>query len=228
MRKHPAPGPENQTILLRALAEPAKSSRKGKRPQPPKGALLESSDWSLVFDCETTTDPGQALRFGFCRVYFREDLRREVCFYRTGRVLKSEVSLIKAYAEAVGVEVMPCDEFIDKIFYKYGYHLRAMLIGFNLPFDLSRLAIGYSAAHPTKRDRSMYGGFSLKLSPFPYCRKHPVRTAVAALNEVRSTSCISFLSHTDRDHCGRPFSPGRKTSAGRYLAWVGNWQTASH
>jgi hypothetical protein len=58
--------------------------------------------------------------------------------------------------------------------------------------------------------------------------KHPVKTAVAALSEVRSISCISFLSRMDRDHCGRPFSPRRKTSTGRYLAWVGNWQAASH
>jgi hypothetical protein len=64
---------------------------------------------------------------------------------------------------------MPCDELIDKIFYKYAYHYRAMVIGFNLPFDLSRLAIGHSAARPTRRDKSMYGGFSLKLSPYPWC-----------------------------------------------------------
>ena len=169
MSKQRAPEPEARTILLRAFAEPAKAARSAKSPHAPRGALLSSSDWSVVIDCETRTDPGQALRFGFCRVYFREELRREVCFYKEGAVSKTEASQIGAYAKAVGFEVLRHEEFIDKIFYKYGYHLRAMIIGFNLPFDLSRLAIGHSAAHPTKRDRSMYGGFSLKLSPFPYC-----------------------------------------------------------
>jgi hypothetical protein len=54
-------------------------------------------------------------------------------------------------------------DFIDGIFYKYGYHLRAMIVGFNLPFDLSRLAISHAAARTVMR-----GGFSLKLSPVNY------------------------------------------------------------
>ena len=44
------------------------------------------------------------------------------------------------------VELMTRADFIDGIFYKYGYHLRAMIIGFNLPFDLSRLAVSHAAA----------------------------------------------------------------------------------
>jgi hypothetical protein len=102
-------------------------------------------------------------------VYYREELRREICFYRQGRLTKKELLLLTAHSKATQFEVMPCDEFIETVFYKYGYHLRAMVTGFNLPFDLARISIGHSAARPTRRDKSMYGGFSLKLSPFPWC-----------------------------------------------------------
>jgi hypothetical protein len=54
-------------------------------------------------------------------------------------------------------------DFIDGIFYKYGYHLRALIIGFNLPFDLSRLAVSHRPARTIMR-----GGFTLKLSPLNY------------------------------------------------------------
>ena len=170
MSKYPAPDPEDRPILLRAFAEPVKSTRKVVRGSRLRlEASLGPSEWSFVFDCETTIDPGQALRIGFGRAYFRNKLRREVCFYRPGGLTKKELSLLNAHSKSAGFEVMPIDDFIDTVFYKYAYHYRAMVIGFNLPFDLSRLAIGHSAARPTRRDKSMYGGFSLKLSPFAWC-----------------------------------------------------------
>ena len=45
------------------------------------------------------------------------------------------------------------------MFYAIGYELRATIIGLNLPFDLSRPAIGHASARGDMR-----GGFSLKLS----------------------------------------------------------------
>jgi hypothetical protein len=133
------------------------------------GRALDTSDWTVVFDCETTTDPGQALRLGFCRVYFREELRHEICFYKPGMLYQRDAASIRRWASRANVALMSCDEFIDKILYKYGYELRGTIVGFNLPFDLSRLAISHFPARTTQRDKSMYGGFSLKLSPFPWC-----------------------------------------------------------
>lgn len=45
--------------------------------------------------------------------------------------------------------------FVDKVLWKWAYKERALVVGFNLPFDLSRLAIGWGKAH----DR-FNGGFS--------------------------------------------------------------------
>ena len=56
---------------------------------------------------------------------------------------------------------MPIAEFIENVFFRIGYELRALIIGFNLPFDISRLAIN----HGPSRGRVMKGGFSFQLSP---------------------------------------------------------------
>jgi hypothetical protein len=50
-------------------------------------------------------------------------------------------------------------EFVEDILFKRGYELRATAIGFNLPFDISRLALGWVPARGKMR-----GGFSFKMS----------------------------------------------------------------
>ena len=54
-------------------------------------------------------------------------------------------------------------EFVDRVFWPIAYKARAQVVGFNLPFDLSRLA----TAH-TYGKRSMKGGFS-----FTFADKRP-------------------------------------------------------
>jgi hypothetical protein len=47
-------------------------------------------------------------------------------------------------------------EFADEVFYQSGHAVGAQIVGFNLPFDLSRLAIRHASAR-----RGMKGGFSV-------------------------------------------------------------------
>jgi hypothetical protein len=54
--------------------------------------------------------------------------------------------------------------FIDDILFRYGYDCRAMIVGFNLPFDISRLAVNHASA----RGKIMRGGFTFKLSANRY------------------------------------------------------------
>lgn len=160
LRKPPVT--DRRPILLRAFVEGASKAfqRNGSaQPNHSQGA----SEWSLIFDTETTTDPGQTLRIGFCRVYFRDELRHNVLFYDLSALTAQEFKLVKCFAQSKQIELMPRDQFVDKIFYKYGYHCRALIIGFNLPFDLSRLAVSHASARGVMR-----GGFSLKLSPLNY------------------------------------------------------------
>jgi hypothetical protein len=51
-------------------------------------------------------------------------------------------------------------DFVADVFYPIGYERHATIVGMNLPFDLSRLAISHGPAR-----RKMRGGFSLQLSP---------------------------------------------------------------
>jgi hypothetical protein len=165
MTRGPLPYPnvsDELPIFLRAFVESAKRDPRKLR-QPGTQRIQGASDWSVVFDTETTTDPGQSLRIGFCRVYYRDELRHHILIYDPDALAKAETGVVRRYAKSSGVVLMSRDEFVDKIFYKYGYHLRAMIIGFNLPFDLSRLAISHASARGTMR-----GGFSLKLSPLNF------------------------------------------------------------
>jgi hypothetical protein len=61
------------------------------------------------------------------------------------------------------------DEFIEKVFILAAYQNGATIGGFNLPFDLPRIAMDYQRARAVVRrngrvDRTMVGGFSFKLS----------------------------------------------------------------
>src|SRR5690606_19200646 len=59
---------------------------------------------------------------------------------------------------------------IEEIFYGVGYAYRASIVGFNLPFDISRLAIDHASARASRHNKIMRGGFSFKLSENPF---HP-------------------------------------------------------
>lgn len=69
-----------------------------------------------------------------------------------------------------GVNLRTRDEFVDKVFYGIAYDLRASIVGFNLPFDLSRLAIRGPA-----RGKTMKGGFTFQFSTDPWKPRVQVR-----------------------------------------------------
>ncbi len=119
------------------------------------------SDRTLIFDTETTTDAAQQLRFGCYQLRKGDRLEEAGIFYDPESLTKAEQALIVRYAAVSGRNVMTAAEFIEDIFYGVAYRLGAAVVGFNLPFDLSRLAIRHASA----RGKAMRGGFSLQLSP---------------------------------------------------------------
>lgn len=120
------------------------------------------SEWTLVFDTETTTDAAQQLRFGTYEVRKHQQLKESGFFYDE-TLSRKDRDLLQQVASDSGLQAIPVEEFIERIFYAVGYELGATIVGFNLPFDLSRLAIHHAPA----RGKMMRGGFSLKLSPSP-------------------------------------------------------------
>lgn len=154
-------------IALRAYASkaevaapPSKQLRKFKRPSP--------SEWVLVVDTETTTDAAQALRFGTYQVYKSGELKESGLFYAPDTLLDEEQATLRAYAGQHGLVVKTRADFVEEVFYKVGYHYRGTIVGFNLPFDISRLAIKHNTARPSPHNKIMQGGFTFQLSEDPY------------------------------------------------------------
>jgi len=112
----------------------------------------------LVFDTETTTDSLQNLLFGFFQIYERGELRFEGLFQ--GDNLKdTDISKLQNYCQQHNLELMPVREFVEIVLIRELVDLHTLCVGFNLPFDLSRLAISCGVAREAN-----YGGFSFKLS----------------------------------------------------------------
>lgn len=137
------------------LAAPGEQSVPGGKRNP------GPSEWTLTFDCETTVDPRQRLRFGVYQVRKSGKLKETGIFHDPELLKSSEQHLLSNYAQTHGLLLRSVADFIETIFFGVGYALRATIIGFNLPFDISRLAIGHSNA----RGKTYRGGFSFKLSP---------------------------------------------------------------
>ena len=68
------------------------------------------------------------------------------------------------YAAAHDYDVCTKDEFVTEIFYGMAYALGARIIGFNVTFDICRIADPV----PSPAKGRMRGGFSLKLRPEKY------------------------------------------------------------
>jgi hypothetical protein len=117
------------------------------------------SNWTLTFDTETITDEFQNLRFGVFQLRKRKKIRRVGIFFDPQTISVAELEALEAFCEARGLELLNLSDFLEQFFFRYVYKLNALCIGFNLPFDLSRLAIECAPAR-----RSMRGGFSFKLS----------------------------------------------------------------
>lgn len=99
------------------------------------------SSWSLTFDTETTTDAGQSLRVGGYQLRQRDRLREEGIFYEPVGLSPTELEVVRAYCDHEGLALRTRDEFVDDVFLRTAWDRRGLIIGHNLPFDLSRISI---------------------------------------------------------------------------------------
>jgi hypothetical protein len=115
----------------------------------------------FLFDTETRTDASQRLTFGSYRFFVDNELREEGLFYADDLPAKDRKTLEKYVAaqnsRGTRLLLLTRREFLKKL-YKAVYKSRALLVGFNLPFDLSRIAFTSRPA----RGR-FAGGFSLAI-----------------------------------------------------------------
>jgi len=146
---------DSLAISLRAFV----TNPQGKPRGPRKPRRSPASKWALVFDTETTTDPSQRLRFGSYQLRNGQALNEAGLFFDPEALSEAERRTLESFAASHGVKCMTHATFVEDIFFRRGYELRATIVGFNLPFDISRLALGWAPARGKMR-----GGFSFKLS----------------------------------------------------------------
>lgn len=183
-------------IALRAYAAPTFTELKGSdgdsekekdqsRPRP----VAEKSSWTLVFDTETTTDPGQALRFGTYQLFDSDALVETGIFYDP-EADPTDIETVRGYADREKIALHTRQSFVDEIFFGRAYQWRATIVGINLPFDISRLAIRHGTArNPIDAERrSMDDAFTFKLS------EQKIYPNVRVQHLSRKASSISFAA----------------------------------
>jgi len=148
--------PFHADLYVRAYTEKPDSTPVAAKP--PRTTSDEPSPWTIIFDTETTTDAAQSLRIGFCQVRKYGERVREILFYDPD-LPESDMRVVRAYAAANELTLATVEEFRRDVFLKIGYRANAAIVGFNLPFDISRIASGHSEA----RGSTMRGGFSFEL-----------------------------------------------------------------
>jgi hypothetical protein len=111
---------------------------------------------ALIFDCETRIDEKQTLTFGWYRVCCRrldtgtyDDVREEGVFYDANELNRSEVRKLKKYAKLTKAEtandvpskiqIRTREEFLRVVLFPLALS-GTLIVGFNLPFDISRIA----------------------------------------------------------------------------------------
>jgi hypothetical protein len=152
--------PDRLPIAVRAYATPPLPTDDEGPKKKRQGELAPASEWTLIFDTETTVDAAQRLRIGAYQFRNRDELDEGGLFYDPAIISEEELSLLRRVAAERGLRLRSVPEFIDDVLFARAYDLRASIVGFNLPFDISRLAIRHGSA----RGKAMRGGFTFKLS----------------------------------------------------------------
>jgi hypothetical protein len=235
-------------VAVRAYAIPIPkvTNRRGKskarkRRRPPE-SQSRCPEFALIFDTETTSDELQQLNFGawrFCRTTIIGgeavlECVAEGLFYADDLPYRDPAGFraLQAYARAQpgwidgdsldshrGLTLEPASRWLERVLWRAGFELRAAVVCFNSPFDLSRLAwkVGETRTHkPNERDRpdAFEGGFSFAL--WSYVRdqerresRYRPRVAIKSIDSKRSLKGFRSPDRVDPenqtlDQGGRP------------------------
>jgi len=142
-------------LFLRAYTKPKKLKR---RYVSPKDSYKEHKA-VFVFDTETTINLKQELKIGYFQLYIEGVLVQHGLFYKDLSNLEKDI--VFSYGRKKSIEVYSHKQFIYEIFYPIVFNKKALCLGYNLPFDISRISINHSQAR-----RNEYGGFSFTLSEY--------------------------------------------------------------
>jgi hypothetical protein len=154
---------ETHDLFLRALAVPVAKKEKKKKKKPADTEEDESyaadeptwPEYVIAFDTESRVALGQSLTFGVYRlsrlVGQSYEAIEEGVFYGDNLPAK-DLNVLKTYMETAVSDVpsfpprFPLysrSEFMEKVFWHALKKWGATIVGFNLPYDLSRLALAW-------------------------------------------------------------------------------------
>jgi hypothetical protein len=164
--------------------------------------------YALVWDTETTIDLEQRLNFGVWRFCKLQDGKyvalQEGIFYRDGPPAKDlqtiRTHVRKKLADGLALkadsqlDILSRAEFVERVFWE-SVRAGALIVSFNLPFDISRIAVRWAAAYN--------GGFSFVLSQLMRKRvenRHRPRIRIAPLNGVAEKIELTAVRRKKEQH----------------------------
>ena len=175
-----------ETIAIRAYTVPQKAHFKKTTPRPE----IPVFDRILVFDTETTTDLYQNLKFGYFEIHQYDRLETRGIFYDRVIVNAKERSILEQHRKEKKISFYTLEEF-RKIFLYETFELETLCIGFNLPFDLTRIALRSTNGRKRKKD-----AFSLEISKNLYYPR---------LHVTHATNTLSFIEWGSTMNKGQRF-----------------------
>lgn len=150
-----------RSFAMAVKQEKAASEQQSVDKRKVKKRLKWPSSYTLIFDTETTIDHRQNLRIASYQIRNGGDLIEKGLFYQPASLTRNDLRVMQRYAAENRLVLRNLNAFLREIFYRYGYYLGGLIVGFNLPFDLSRLAYEIDTSH----GHDMRGGFTLDLLP---------------------------------------------------------------
>ena len=162
--------------------------------KPAKSAVFHNNENAnngmvMTLNVEAADNQDQKLRFGSAAVWINEKLYR-ICLFYDETLDERKIKKVKEFGEKLQkqrenciVTVLPKTEFVTKIFYPYVYEARAKLVGFDLPYQISRLATSWGRA------RKMQDAFSMKL-----VKDNPRLPAVRIKSIGSNSAMIQFVT----------------------------------
>ncbi|MGO8947059.1 MAG: hypothetical protein ACLQUY_05230, partial [Ktedonobacterales bacterium] len=143
-------------------------SRKDSKPTPTSG---QPPGTVLIIDTETTIDRSQQLLFGCWRVLVNGQTVDEGLMYADD-LPAHDLETLRTYTQSHPADTMKRTseplrllwrrKFLKLVFWPIAYKGRGLVVGFNFPFDVSRIASGWGIARTPPYTRS----FSLVLGDY--------------------------------------------------------------
>ena len=181
------------SISLRCYADNGIDSGYSK----PESFVRQNHNASTVLVFSTHTIQSQKFSFGTCGVWVNNTLQK-FCLFHDDSFSQSKIEKVKSdvarleFSVEHSIDVMSREKFVTEVFYPCIYFGRAACVGFDIPFEVSRLAIHYGKA------RNIQNGFSFKLSENLYHPNIRIRSINGNASFVQFASPIRKKSEKKR------------------------------